>query len=105
MGKFFSYERQRNEGLAMKKDELASLKEAAYIQGQQAVWRSLIQQGLSKLEGNEYTRSELLLERAEAINALKTLCEEFNLPIAWDDSLHLADIIEKHIYRSLRNIG
>lgn len=83
--------------------DLAEVKEAAYLEGQKAVWLSLVQQGLSQLAGNEKTRTELLAERAEAITALKTLCEQFDLPVTWEDGLHLADIIEKHVYRSLRD--
>lgn len=85
-----------------KKDDLDEIKSDAFTDGQRSVWRSLVQQGLCHLEGNEKTRTELLAERADAIRELKSLCEELGLPIEWEDDLHMADIIEKHIYRPLR---
>lgn len=89
--------------MKIEETNLDEIKEAAYLEGQRAVWRSLVQQGLSHFEGNEKTRTQLIAERADAIRQLKTLCEKFGLPIEWEDGLHLADIIEKHVYPSLRD--
>lgn len=40
-------------------------------------------------------------ERDEAIRILRDVCEEFG-DNDWDNDLHLADIIEKHLHRNLR---
>lgn len=41
-----------------------------------------------------------LIEREEAVARLRWLCEEFG-DQDWDDNLHLADVIDKHLGRYL----
>lgn len=41
-----------------------------------------------------------IAEREEAIAKLREICEEFG-DNEWESDLHLADIIEKHLYRHL----
>ncbi len=43
-----------------------------------------------------------LIEREQAINILRQVCERFG-DNNWDEDLHLADIIEKHLWRNLEN--
>ena len=86
----------------MNQEEIDEIKQDAYLDGSRRVWQQLVSLSLSHLDGQEKTRTELIAEREEALDALKHLCEEFDLPIEWERDLHLADIIEKHIYRSLR---
>ena len=45
--------------------------------------------------------NEWQAERVEAIAVLRSLCKDFNLNNNWSDELHLADIIEKYIRKSL----
>ena len=45
--------------------------------------------------------NEWQAERVEAIAVLRSLCKDFNLNNSWPDELHLADIIEKYIRKSL----
>lgn len=40
-------------------------------------------------------------ERAAAVAMARELCEEHELPNDWPDTVHLADIIEKRLYRPL----
>ena len=40
-------------------------------------------------------------ERVETIAVLRSLCKDFNFNNSWPDELHLADIIEKYIRKSL----
>lgn len=40
------------------------------------------------------------LERAAAVAALRRICEKFG-DNDWPDDLHLADVLEKHLERSL----
>lgn len=87
----------------MVEDELDELKEKHYMRGQQAVYRSLLSQCLSHLEGNEKTRTELLLERNETLLRLRDLCKEMSVPADWPENLYLPDIIEKYILRGLQN--
>jgi hypothetical protein len=46
------------------------------------------------------TAEQYEAERKEAIAKLREVCEEFG-DNDWEDSLHLADIIEKHLYLHL----
>ena len=45
---------------------------------------------------------KLAIERAEAVTALRTLCAELGCN-DWPDELSLADVIEKHLGRAVRN--
>jgi predicted secreted protein len=76
----------------------------AYILGQRSVWLNLLRQALPEL--NAETRSQLswVSEREQAIAALRRVCEEHG-DNDWDESLHLADIIDKHLGRHLGEGG
>jgi hypothetical protein len=44
------------------------------------------------------------VERADAVNALRRICEDFG-DNDWDESLNLADVIEKHLEPYLEREG
>lgn len=41
-------------------------------------------------------------ERAEALLVLRSECEDLGASNDWPDNLHLADVVEKHLCRPLR---
>ncbi len=76
--------------------------DTAYVSGKAQVWRevlALATQGLGATSRSR-TREQLLLERADTIAALRSVCEDFG-DNDWDPSLHLADVVEKHLARHL----
>ena len=76
--------------------------EQFYIQGERAVWRSLLQECLQNLGyGNtESNAHNWILEREAVIAQLRDVCETFG-DNDWDESLHLADVVEKHLSKHL----
>lgn len=76
--------------------------EEFYTQGQRAVWLSFLQECLKNLgyHSPETGQAKWILEREETIAKLRELCGEFG-DNDWDASLHLADILEKHLAKYL----
>lgn len=70
--------------------------EAAYMRGRKAVYREMLGTALRHLGGEDLTREQLIEERAEAIAALRSVCDDHG-DNDWKDDLHLADIISKHL--------
>lgn len=78
--------------------------ELAYEAGRLAALLQLLRQILKALGRDAPQWSEtarLLLEREEAVAALRTLCKE-HCDNEWPDDLHLADVIDKHLGQHLR---
>lgn len=81
--------------------------EQIYLQGQRAAWVWMLRTALRELVGSEaYTEiqlaARLALEREDTISALREGCREFG-DNDWEESLHLRDIVEKHLLDNLRN--
>ena len=81
--------------------------EYSYAEGSQRAWIFMLQICLKHIDTTDQTKthplfekSRLILERAEAIQQLRSLCADFG-DNDWDDNLHLADIIEKHLGKHL----
>lgn len=72
--------------------------ETAYEQGNRAAWQSLLSLALKNLgyDSPEATGSRWAVEREAAIQSLRSLCRDHG-DNEWDESLHLQDIIEKHL--------
>jgi truncated hemoglobin YjbI len=70
--------------------------ERGYIEGERRAYLSLLRQCINNLGEEERDRSAWIIERQEAIARLRGLCEKHG-DNDWPDSLHLADIIEKHL--------
>jgi len=68
--------------------------------GSDAAWRHMLRLCHQHLIGDDKRFASLILERSEAIAVLRDICDEYG-DNDWDDSLHLADIIEKHLRRNL----
>lgn len=76
--------------------------ERAYIEGGRAVWLKMLREALVGLghDSQESTETSWLLERQEAIAAMRQICGEHG-DNDWPDDLSLADVIEKHLGRHL----
>lgn len=72
--------------------------EQAFIRGQRVVWTNLLAQCLRELgyESSEAQHAAWIKEREQTIAALREVCAEHG-DNDWDDKLHLADIINKHL--------
>jgi hypothetical protein len=76
--------------------------EQAYLLGAERANLSLLQYALSKIECSR-TRAQLISEREDVVMTLKSLCKDFG-DTDWDGDLHLADVIQKHLAASLRQL-
>lgn len=77
-----------------------SEKEAGFFEGHTAAYRKMLRECLSNLDYDETKLARVVLEREEALVVLRRLCMEFG-DMEWDENLHLADIIDKHLGRHL----
>lgn len=86
-------------------EELQEMREQAYIEGQRSIAQAQLGdalQRLSYLDDKKYTLETMLYEREGAIAMLRIVCNDFG-DKEWDEKLHLADIIDKHLARHLHN--
>jgi hypothetical protein len=79
---------------------MTDAEEAAYTEGQKAIWRNLIAQALRELgrDSPEWTSHRWVVEREETVAALRRACRDQG-DNDWPDDLHLVDVIEKHLLR------
>jgi len=70
--------------------------EAAYMRGRKAVLGEMLGTALRGLGGQNLSREDLLKERADAIAALRNICDDHG-DNDWSDGLYLSDIISKHL--------
>ncbi len=78
--------------------------EKAYIDGSRMAWTRMLLNCLKEL-GVESPKGELarlIAEREMAVSALRRVCKDHG-DNDWDEKLHLADIIEKHLGRYLED--
>lgn len=72
-----------------------------FLRGMNAAYRGMLGACLRGLSYDEMPEAvQLITERADAIAQLRTACEHFG-DNDWDDRLHLADVIEKHLLAHL----
>lgn len=76
--------------------------ESAYMQGQRAIWLRLLSECLRGLgyDTPEAKQASWITEREEAIAVLRDVCAHHG-DNEWDETLHLADIIDKHLANHL----
>jgi hypothetical protein len=81
--------------------------ERGYLAGERAAWQSLLAKALSELRGAgaapddpQVRMGQLTLQLEQTRAALRSVCEDFG-DNDWDDNLHLADVVEKHLARHL----
>jgi hypothetical protein len=91
---------ERVKALSDKTDEA---KEQRYADGQRAALLSVLVHVLDKLGFYgplEEAAAKWIIEREETIAALRAFCEEFG-DNDWDPTLHLADILDKHLRKHI----
>jgi len=76
--------------------------EYAYNSGSRMAWLFMLQQCIKNLgiEDVEDQKAAWVQERELAVRALRDVCLKYG-DNDWDDNLHLADVIEKHLHRNL----
>lgn len=79
--------------------------DVAYTEGYRLALRQHLMLGLAHLgyEGAEKKALQWVVEREQAIGQLRALCKEFG-DNDWDEQLHLADVIEKHLGKHLHGL-
>lgn len=78
------------------------MNEESYEQGSRMAWRLMLQKCCRELgyDDIEAAKVRWIGEREAAISALTDVCSEYG-DLDWDNNLHLADVIEKHLHRNL----
>lgn len=78
--------------------------EQVYLQGQRAVYLEMLRTAIRGLGEQgpdpDADANRWRIVRAEIVAMLRQVCEEHG-DNDWDDSLHPADVIEKHLWRHL----
>jgi len=84
-------------------DEAAEIRDEGYAQGSQMAWLRMLGECMRHLGYTDERVKAInwVLEREEAIHQLRSLCAEFG-DTDWDNTLCLADIIDKHLGDYLR---
>jgi hypothetical protein len=73
--------------------------EKAYTEGGKAAWRMMLGQAIREVAGDP--QASAAAERFDAIRVLRRACEAHGSN-EWPDSLHLGDVIEKHLERQIQ---
>lgn len=78
--------------------------EQAFERGSRGAWVTCLQICLQRLgyDDPQAKKTAWILEREAAVAQLRMLCETYG-DNDWDETLHLADIIDKHLGRLLDN--
>lgn len=83
-------------------DEEQAAEERSYINGRRFAATQIMNE-CAKLLGYDDPLSKvaaLISEREQTISKLRECCEDFG-DNDWDDHLHLADVVDKHLHRVL----
>jgi hypothetical protein len=78
--------------------------EQIYVEGTNQAYVTMLSVCLKNLgiDHPEAQHAVWIAERQAVVAVLRTLCEEFG-DNDWDDNLHLADVIKKHLSNHLRS--
>ena len=76
--------------------------ELSYERGSRAAWNQMLRECLKQLgyDTPEAQAASWITEREASISALRELCAEYG-DNNWEEDLHLADVIEKHLGKHL----
>jgi hypothetical protein len=85
---------------------MTDAEESLWSHGHRAAWVKLLDQCLRELgyDDVEARKVAWVKEREAAIAALRSLCRDFG-DNEWDEHLHLADVIDKHLGDHLHDAG
>lgn len=77
---------------------MTAREEVAYDQGSRMAWLVMLGQCLRHLgyEDAQVRKVAWVAEREAAVSVLRSVCREHG-DNEWDDHLHLADVIDKHL--------
>ena len=77
------------------------MSEQDYMRGSKSAYRNIMLTCLGHLKADHEVRlARCIAERDEAITVLRQICKVHG-DNDWEDELHLADIIDKHLGRHL----
>jgi hypothetical protein len=78
------------------------MSEQDYIEGGRRAWLTILQNAIRALGINDVDagKARWVLERQETVAKRREICGEYG-DDDWPDDLHLADVLEKHLYRHL----
>lgn len=81
-------------------EELDDVVDCAYKAGKRRAWKDFLSQVLRDLGVDDplAARTRWVLEREEAVSALRDACKEHG-DNSWPDDMHLGDVITKHLFR------
>lgn len=74
--------------------------ERSYLEGNRRAWIGMLRRCLSELGMDTAEKHAWIVERQEAIEALRSVCEAFG-DNDWAANGYLSDVIEKHLHRHL----
>ena len=74
------------------------MNEQSYIMGGRVAWLAMLQMCLRELGVDDPAAGQArwVSEREQTVDALRQLCERHG-DNEWDESLHLADVVDKHL--------
>jgi len=81
---------------------MAEAKEQVWLEGNRAAWVAMLRLCLRELghDDPDAGKARWVLEREAVVARLRIVCREHG-DNEWEDNLHLADVIEKHLARHL----
>ena len=82
------------------KGQLSETEETLYMEGNRAAWLQIFQEAARMLGYDKVPNAALAAERESAVAMLRQVCREHG-DNDWPEDLHLADVIEKHLWRHL----
>jgi hypothetical protein len=79
--------------------------EQDYIRGSRQVWVQLLEQCCRELglKSDEASKASWISERERTVAILRQICGIWG-DNHWPDNLHLADVVEKHLWRTLEEL-
>ena len=87
--------------MEISEEKLQEIKEQSYLLGerQAAIGQLRTIMGYLKVD-EKRTKEQYMLEREETVQALRDVCEDHG-DNEWEENLHLADVVNKHLGRHL----
>ena len=73
------------------------MNEADYLKGQKSAYLSILRECARNVSDEDLSAELMAVERAEVVLALRSLCEDFEIPNDWPDDMHLGDVVLKYI--------
>lgn len=76
--------------------------ESAYERGRRSAYQSLLADIIRELgyDTIDARKAKWIVEREDVVAALRAVCEDYG-DNDWDETLSLADVIDKHLHRHL----